>query len=74
MESIFTVLLEAIVYLISEILVEYIIKYPGAFIRWLFLYKRKTFKEIYYDRGWNFNYLISILLWLTIISLVAYLI
>ena len=62
MSEIFEFIFQVLIEFISEKILKYMLKYPGAFIRWLFLQKKKTFKEIYNSTGYNFNYLISIIL------------
>lgn len=55
--------------IIKEVIINGILQYPGAAIRWLFLRKRKTFKELLND-SFEFNVLVSVLLIVFIISIV----
>jgi hypothetical protein len=55
--------------IIKEVIIDGILQYPGAAIRWLFLRKRKTFKELLND-NFEFNVLVSVLVLVLIISLV----
>lgn len=55
--------------ILSEIIIYGVLQFPGAAIRWLFLRKKKTFKELLKD-NFELNILVSVLAIAFIFSIV----
>lgn len=58
---------------IIETIIVLIFRYPGAFIRWIFIRKKRTFKSILEDDPYV-NSIVSLLLIAAIIIIIRYLI
>lgn len=47
--------------IIIQFLTEILLVIPGAFIRWIFLHRQKSFKEIVFEKS-IYNYILSVIL------------
>lgn len=65
--------MEEIFYIIFEFIFVFIFQYPGAFIRWIFLRKKRSFENILKEDAWV-NSGFAIIFILMIIGLVSLLI
>lgn len=60
--------------LVFEVITESLFQYPGAFIRWIFLHKKRTFKSLIntdssINTGITFLLIIIIVVIITIVNL-----
>ena len=58
---------------IFETIIILIFRYPGAFIRWVFLYKKRSFKSLLKEDPY-INATLSLLIIVIIVILVSYII
>lgn len=65
--------MEGILYIVFEFVFVFIFQYPGAFIRWIFLRKKRSFENILKEDAWA-NSGFAIVFILMIIGLVSILI
>lgn len=56
--------------LVLEVIIEYLFQYPGAFIRWVFLYRKRSFQYLL-DNSPLINTVVTILLIISIVSIIA---
>lgn len=60
--------MQIILEIIAEIILSYVLNIPGAFIRWLFTGRKRSFPEVLDDEGYQ-NKLIGLIILLLCIVL-----
>lgn len=55
--------------LVIEFILIYVLSFPGAFIRWLFIRKRRPFKDLLKD-SWYYNAGITVFVSSVIVAIV----
>jgi hypothetical protein len=60
-------IVEILVYIVMEVLLRFLFKYPGAIILWLFRGRKVKLNQIVKD-DWHTSFWISLLLWTILIG------